>query len=152
MEKTPISRKLFIIAIALILLASFMSMLQCSDPQARISELNKEVLELHDSSMVKMDAIYDQVDQLRSQKEKLELDTLGEHQQAIVEILDAIVALEAADEGMMAWMRTYEPPAKEAPPKEAEMALNEYKTSILQVDQDIDKSLENAEQILAKYQ
>lgn len=125
-------------------------MIACSDSGQEVKDLNEVVLDLHDSSMVKMDAIYDQMARLRKAKESLAADSLNPSTELQAEIMQALGQLQAADDGMMDWMNDYKAPDKEAPAEESLKYLKEQKKSIEEVDLNIDNSLKNGENVLIK--
>lgn len=126
------------------------ALLGCQDAHKKVADLNNEVLEAHDSSMVKMDAVYLQVSQLRKVEQALAADSLSDPA-ARHEVLEAITDLNRADEGMMDWMRNYQVPDKEADPQSTLQYLNGQMEAIVKVDQDLDASLARGQAVLDKY-
>lgn len=102
---------------------------------------------VHDSSMVKMDAIYTQISQLRKLQETGE-DTVAIDQAWNEKVLTAITDLRKADDGMMDWMANYKAPEKGADVDESMAYLEVEMKSITEVDLEIDKSLKNGQSVL----
>ena len=125
----------------------------CIDKAAQVADLNREVLEIHDTAMVKMDAIYDRISALRKlEKEFAPTDSTAGNPAAQGEVLDAIAQLQRADDAMMDWMRDYHPPVEEDPADSSLAYLEAQKISIVQVDEQIDESLAHGKEILNKHE
>ncbi len=120
----------------------------CSNPRQKVVELQEEVMVIHDSSMVKMDAIYTQIAQLRKLQEAVSGDNANPDSLLNDEILSAITDLRKADDGMMDWMANYKAPTEEADIEESMQYLEAEMERIKEVDREIDKSLENGQTIL----
>lgn len=139
----PMKRYLILLIIPFVLFA-------CDDPRQKVIELQEEVMEIHDSSMVKMDAIYTQISQLRKLHEQVAGDSLNPNPDLSERILDAITDLKKADDGMMDWMAKYRAPAEDADIEESMQYLEVEKKNIVEVDLRIDESLENGQTLLDK--
>ncbi len=119
-----------------------------NDPWTKVTALNDEVMDIHDSSMVKMDAIYDRISALREIEKGVDPDGANENNAVRESVLEAIGRLQKADDAMMDWMRYYQPPEKEAPVDSTMAYLEKQKESIISVDVQIDESLNYADEIL----
>jgi hypothetical protein len=133
------------LAFAVLLTLGFAS---CMESGKEVENLQSEVLELHDTAMVKTDAIYAMIDNLKELKGVAETDSLNPSPMLIVQILDGITQLRKADDAMMDWMANFETVEKDAPVDESLAYLQQQKTSILEVDSLIDNSLKNGREIL----
>lgn len=130
-----------------LLLFSFVG---CENLQQQVIDLNVEVLEAHDSSMVKMDAIYAKVSALRKVEKRLSADSINPQDDLKSEILAALAQLQSADDAMMDWMADYKAPEKDADPKPTLEYLHQQMESIRSVDAEMDGSIEEANRILEK--
>lgn len=119
----------------------------CNDPWEKVVKLEEEVMVVHDSSMVKMDAIYTQISQLRKLQEAGE-DTVDVDQAWNEKVLGAIADLRRADDGMMDWMANYKAPEKGADVEESTTYLEVEMKKITEVDLEIDESLKNGQSVL----
>ena len=109
--------------------------------------LKDEVMAIHDEVMPKMG----QIIALKSQLSKV-LKTLEEAAEPVNEerkkaIQEIIEELEAADNGMMGWMRAYRP-VEEPIDEEARKYLEAEKVKITKVKNDMLTSIENAQNLL----
>lgn len=120
----------------------------CADSGKEVETLQGEVLELHDSTMVKMDAIYTMIDDLKEMKGVAETDSVNPQPALIVQVLDAITQLRKADDAMMDWMANFEGVEKDAPKEESMAYLKGQKASIMEVDDMINNSLKNGAELL----
>ena len=86
------------------------SLLSCgnhkAELEAEVKELSKQVMATHDSVMPKMDDIFFLSKQLIALKSDSLLDSVRKNQ-----MITHIADLDSAGEGMLRWMRTYNPPA-----------------------------------------
>lgn len=126
---------------------SLLGMAACSpSPQKKVEVLQQEVLDLHDSAMAKMGALYTERKELTYLKDSVVTgDTAVQRQLA-----QQIEALVQADEHMMQWMRAYRNPEGKQP-EEALLYLQAEKTKIEQVRQEIDQTLRASDSLAAKY-
>lgn len=134
----------------LLSLLTVMLLFGCENKQQQVKDLNTEVMDIHDSAMVKMDAIYAQISKLRQAEELVAGDSAGPDAELEAEVAKSIGMLQAADDGMMDWMAAYEPPQEDADPDRNLRYLKEQKRSIISVAEDIDLSLEYAREVLSK--
>lgn len=135
---------------SLIILLLLLNFTSCDNSEQQVKDLNAEVLDLHDSSMVKMDAIYDQMARLRKADKVLSADSLNSDSLLKNEIMQALSQLQQADNGMMDWMSEYQPPEKDVAAEENLNYLEDQKKKIIEVDVNIDNSLKNGENVLKK--
>ena len=105
------------------------------------TNLEAEVMAIHDEVMPKMGAIHVAKKGLRKVLAKIENDSLKP------EILALISDLESADEGMMSWMHKWDVPSTD--PEKTEY-LKKEKDKITKVKVDMLLSLENAHTYLSK--
>ena len=104
--------------------------------------LYDEVMKVHDEVMPKMDNIYKLKGQL---KEKID-NTPGLADEKKKEIEGIILRLDSASEGMMVWMRKFNPPADTVVGEEqAKEYLEGEMEKIKKVRDDVRKALEEAE-------
>lgn len=120
----------------------------CAEKGQAVEDLQAEVLELHDSAMVKMDAMYVMIDNLKEVKGVAETDSVNPQPALVIGLLDAITQLRRADDAMMDWMANFETVEKDAPEEESLQYLNQQKASIQEVDVMIDNSLNNGSKLL----
>ncbi len=129
-------RPLSLILLAIVLLTS----LSCRNKVSKNQQLYDEVMSIHDEVMPKMDNLYRKKMAL---KEKLanNPDLSDEEKQQT----NALIArLDSAGEGMMAWMREFEPiPDSEGEDKAREYLENEM-VKIKKVRDDINSILSEA--------
>ncbi|MEJ2004178.1 MAG: hypothetical protein P8X57_04265 [Cyclobacteriaceae bacterium] len=110
----------------------------CSSESER---LHNEVMAIHDEVMPRMDDIM---------KEKARLTVLMEETDdsiRIVQIRTAMAELEAADEGMMQWMRQFSPEEYESSEEELTGYYEQEKVRIEEVRTNMLNALENSESI-----
>lgn len=134
----------------LLALLSIVTLTGCENGQQKLQDKHLEVMEVHDVAMAKMDQIYDQISDLRTEHKQLKMVDSAGNVGAMEEVMDAIVALQKADDGMMDWMAAYQTPAEGAPVEETLVYLNGQMKEIEQVAVDIDASLENGAALLTK--
>lgn len=125
-------------------------LLSCGNSRQEVADLEEEVMAIHDSSMVKMDAIYNRISKLKKANDALEADSTQPNEALSAEITAAMADLRSADDAMMDWMAAYKAPTEDAPAEESIVYLEAEKISITQVDQQIDASIEQADRILSK--
>ena len=103
--------------------------------------LYDEVMKVHDEVMPKMDNIYKLKGQL---KEKL-ANTPGMADEKKQEIEGIILRLDSASEGMMVWMRKFNPLPDSVGEEQAKEYLEGEMEKIKKVRDDVRKALEEAE-------
>ena len=136
--------KPFVAALSLVLLLA-----ACTDRYKQVEELQTEVLDLHDTTMLKMDALYTTLDRLKPLRDSLSSDSMSPSAQ-LDEVVEAMTMLRKADDAMMDWMAEFKPVEKDDPIEESIAYLEEQKKSIIEVDRQMDESMENGERVLAK--
>jgi len=124
--------------------------LSCGNAGQQVADLEEEVMAIHDSSMVKMDAIYTRISKLKKAGAALEADSTQSNEARKGEIMSAMADLRSADDAMMDWMAAYKAPTEDAPADESILYLEAEKISITKVDQQIDASIEQADRVLSK--
>lgn len=120
----------------------------CDNSAHQVAELEEEVMAIHDSSMVKMDAIYSRISQLKKATAAIQADSTQPDDGRNNNIIEAMVDLRSADDAMMDWMAAYKAPAKDAPAEESISYLEAEKISITKVNQQIDTSIDQADKVL----
>ena len=105
-------------------------------------KLYEEVMAVHDDVMPKMDDIYKLK---RKLKEQLSSDNLASDRRKA--IADAIKNLDTASEGMMEWMRNFNPLPDSAGQEKARDYLLAEKDKIQRVKDDMLKSIETAQSL-----
>ncbi len=103
--------------------------------------LYDEVMKVHDEVMPKMDDIYKLKGQL---KERID-NTPGMAEEKKKEIESIIVRLDSASEGMMIWMRKFNPLPDSLGEEQAKEYLEGEMEKIKKVREDVRKALEDAE-------
>lgn len=108
-----------------------------------VDSLRSQVLAIHDEVMPKMG-------ELRKTRMALEAlaDSIVVSDSARAETLNSLASdIAAANEGMMQWMRAYEPEF-EGTDEEIETYLNEQKIAVAKVRDDMNESLESGKEAL----
>lgn len=126
--------RLFVLLLPLFLFAA------CSGGGKSLDELHEEVMVVHDEAMLKMDAIYTAIADLR----KLDAERGSGDSLLHEQIVGAIVDLQQADDAMMDWMRAYKRPAEDAPYGDGAAYLEAELQKIHAVGAQIDSSLNQA--------
>lgn len=120
----------------------------CGDEaQKRKDALLGEVMAVHDEVMPKMGDLRKTAKTLQAKADSLEGLTEGDFEAQIIELRNAAEAIEAANEGMMTWMRQFEAPDNEAPVEEVIAYLTEQKEKIDQVKKQMLESLEQGQEL-----
>ncbi|HEY9487346.1 MAG TPA: hypothetical protein VIQ51_03395 [Chryseosolibacter sp.] len=120
----------------LIILLTFISFVACQQKQA----LYNEVMEVHDEVMPKLNDLYKAKTSLQT---RLAMPGLGESEKA--EINNKIARIDSASEGMMVWMRQFNPPADSSEIEEARTYLESELVKVKKVRQDILEALAAAQ-------
>lgn len=120
---------------ALFLLASVLFAAGCQEKSNQ--ELYEEVMAVHDEVMPKMNDIYRAKNSLRKQ---LEAPGLSETEQE--RIRHKIAQLDSADEGMMVWMRKFDPIPDSLGEEKARQYLEDQLVKVKEVKENILKALE----------
>ena len=135
-----------------LLFAGTIVLTSCNDPWEEVNYLQEKVMEVHDSSMVKMDVIYQTQKGLKKLIAVDSGDSLGVDQTVKETIHQALVELDEADAAMFAWMAQYEVPNPEKYTSEtATQYLYEQLISIFAVDQKMDTAIVQGKQLLDQY-
>ncbi|MEM7037853.1 MAG: hypothetical protein AAF570_12795 [Bacteroidota bacterium] len=103
-----------------------------------------EVMEVHDTAMLKMELIYNQISELKKIEERLKKEGEDANKSALEKVNSAINKLQAADDAMMDLMHNYRMPDESTPEKESLRYLDEQKVIITEVDQKMDESIDHA--------
>jgi hypothetical protein len=103
--------------------------------------LYDEVMKVHDEAMPKMNDIYNWKEKLKS---KLQADTLSQERKQ--ELESAIHRLDSASDGMMVWMRQFDPPADSINKERAREYLENEMEKVKVVKEEILQSLQKAEE------
>ncbi len=112
-----------------------------------LSALKDEVMAVHDEAMAKMGEMQTLESDIKTHLSGLDS---AENASIIEEGMQKVQALSQASEGMMQWMRNYEPPSSETPQAEAEAYLQQQKEAVTKVQEAIDQSLEEAKAFLTQ--
>ena len=110
-------------------------------------QIRDEIYAIHDDVMPKTSEIHRLKRQLKKFPDQNVADPVVKKQ-----ILETVVILEKADEGMMSWMNSFKEPAKLRKAKTHEeimVYLDEEKAKISQVRSDMLNSIETAKALLA---
>lgn len=97
-----------------------------------VAQKRSEVMAVHDAIMPKMGALMNLKKQLREKASVLDSTNIA-HEEQFDSIQLSIEQLEAADEAMMQWMRTYKDPAGSISDNEAIAYLKQKEQEILKV-------------------
>lgn len=103
-------------------------------------ELYDEVMRIHDEVMPKLDDIY----KLKTAK-KTRLEMPGLPEQERLQIQNDIARLDSASEGMMVWMRKFDPIADSVDEDKARAYLETELEKVKQVREDILEALQSAQ-------
>jgi hypothetical protein len=102
--------------------------------------LYDEVMDVHDEVMPKMDDIYKLKEKLK--KQLAEAPTMVEEKKKDLE--KTILQLDSASEGMMVWMRNFNPIPDSLGEEKARKYLEEQKAKVTKVKEDMLKAIEEA--------
>lgn len=102
--------------------------------------LYDEVMDVHDEVMPKMDDIYKLKEKLK--KQLAEAPTMVEEKKKDLE--ETILQLDSASEGMMVWMRNFNPIPDSLGEEKARKYLEEQKVKVTKVKEDMLKAIEEA--------
>ena len=117
----------------------------CTDQQTELQKLNDEVIRIHDDVMPKVADI----NRVKRKLKVIENDsTLNETQ--VLDIRNQILFLTKAEEGMSKWMAEYKAPGKEMDFEAAMEHLNNEKTKISEVRDEMLSSLKTGTALLKK--
>lgn len=130
------------IAYLLVVAFAFMS---CSNDRAKIESLEQEVLELHDDVMAKMGDLAKFEEALAKQMADTtsSLDSLGK-----IELDSTRARVLRAHQGMLNWMRQYNPPAIEKDKEAAQAYFEEQKEKMSRLRDLTNQSIEEAKSII----
>lgn len=131
--------------IAIFVLSLPLLLSSCDSPKAKEEALAKQVLELHDEVMPKMQDMMRLRKELKKQKSTLDSTSL---ENATIDTL--ILNLENADKGMMDWMHNYNGGQNLYTHEEVMNYLEAEKEKMAKVKIDTDKSMEAATKYLNK--
>tara|TARA_Y100000782_G_C10186320_1_gene266823 strand:- start:5083 stop:5571 length:489 start_codon:yes stop_codon:yes gene_type:complete len=117
----------------------------CSDPQKEeMTQLQKDVIAVHDEVMPKMSTIEDLKASLDGIITEKEADTANVDSVTITLAREQIAHLEEAHNGMMDWMAGFELPEKDAPVDETIEYLKGQKTSVTAMADQMKSAIEEA--------
>jgi hypothetical protein len=105
--------------------------------------LYDEVMDVHDEVMPKMDDIYKLKEKLK--KQLAEAPTMVEEKKKDLE--KTILQLDSASEGMMVWMRNFNPIPDSLGEEKARKYLEEQKIKVTKVKEDMLKAIEEAKAV-----
>lgn len=101
-------------------------------------KLYNEVMQVHDEVMPKMNDLYKAKNSLQT---RLKLPGLPEQERKEIEI--KIAHIDSASEGMMVWMRQFDPPADSLGEEKARAYLENELVKVKKVREDILEALES---------
>lgn len=116
--------------------------------EAETDEIYREVMEIHDEVMPKMQDIMNLKEKMR-----IKIDSMassGVDQSAIDKMEKMITQLDEADEAMMNWMRNFNTDYEEMSKEEITNYLNEQKEEITEVKDQMQTAIKEAESMLAE--
>lgn len=127
-----------------------LSVFSCQNPQQEeIKTLKSNAIELHDAVMPRMGEISELSSQLKAFREQLLSDTTDSATAVRVTISKQIETLDAAYEGMMEWMNTYEPGFENEHSADSSIAYyTKQKEAINTVKSNIEESIDEAGKLL----
>jgi hypothetical protein len=102
-------------------------------------ELYEQVMAVHDEVMPKMDDLY----KLKRELQQLQSDSTAVPDDQRQALGDAIIKIDSASEGMMVWMREFDPP-KELAEADLKKYLLEQMEKVKRVREDILEALKSA--------
>jgi hypothetical protein len=103
-------------------------------------ELYDDVMDIHDEVMPKMDDIYKLKERLK--KKLADTPNIADDKRQEIEAL--ITRLEDSSEGMMVWMRTFDPLPDSLGEEKARKYLEEQKEKVTKVKEDMLQAIEDA--------
>jgi archaellum component FlaC len=106
-------------------------------------ELYDDVMDIHDEVMPKMDDIYKLKEKLKNQL--TDAPNMAEEKRREIETI--ISRLEAASEGMMVWMRNFNPLPDSLGEEKARKYLEEQKEKVTKVKEDMLGAIEDAKEM-----
>jgi len=110
------------------------------EEQSANQGLYEEVMNVHDEVMPKMDDIYKLKEQLKKQLEA----TPGMVDEKKRDLENTILQLDSASEGMMVWMRNFDPIPDSLGEEKARKYLEEQKEKVNKVKEDMLQAIEEA--------
>jgi hypothetical protein len=110
------------------------------DEKSPNQSLYDEVMKVHDEVMPKMDDIYKLKEKLK--KQLADAPAMVEEKKKDVE--KTILQLDSASEGMMVWMRNFNPIPDSLGEEKARKYLEEQKVKVTKVKEDMLKAIEEA--------
>lgn len=113
-------------------------------------ELGKTVMKIHDEVMPKMDEIYQLQKKLDVVLVEVEADSVLSDAIPMEVVREVLKNLEAANEGMMGWMRGYKYPKDDMAQEEAMKYLNNEKVKIEEVGKNTNDAIAAAKELLEK--
>lgn len=142
-----------LLGLALFFLLSYF-FISCSvnEEKEREQAMKKEIMDIHDNLMPKMDDIMKLKSELKERKETLANDTSiidsTIHAKTIQQTDSLIHALDNADESMMDWMRNYDALTEDMSHEENMEYLLEEKAKIEEVRLEMLSSIKEAQNVL----
>lgn len=107
----------------------------------KAAELETEVIEIHDLAMAKMGEVAYLVDTLSTILSHIEMSDSLPDSAFIAQLKTCIQDMETADEGMMNWMRNYNPPSEEMAVEDKLAYLKEEKKKVTEVQKQFETSI-----------
>jgi len=118
-----------------------------SAPSSEVEALHNEIMATHDAVMPKTSDIHKQLKKLK----KLKKD-IPQNNTSFIKMIDKVIAdLDDADEKMMMWMKQYKKPDFNDKSVETMNDLNMFKDRIEVVKNNINSSLEKADQLESRF-
>jgi len=118
-----------------------------SAPSSEVEALHNEIMATHDAVMPKTSDIHKQLKKLK----KLKKD-IPQNNTSFIKMIDKVIAdLDDADEKMMMWMKQYKKPDFKDKSVETMNDLNMFKDRIEVVKNNINSSLEKADQLESRF-
>ncbi|MEM7658469.1 MAG: hypothetical protein AAF399_20240 [Bacteroidota bacterium] len=121
-------------------------LMACGESSNPVAELQKQVMAVHDEVMPKMGELAQLEKQLRDEYQSISQEAQPDSARMEV-LLDHVSSLKNANEGMMVWMREYNPELKDLSETNAVIYLKEEMEKVEQVKADMINSLEAAQAI-----
>ncbi len=106
-------------------------------------QLYDEVMSVHDEVMPRMDDLYKLKEQLK--KQIASSPEMAEDQKKKIESI--IIQLDSASEGMMVWMRNFDPLPDSLGEEKARTYLEEQKVKVTKVKEDMLKAIDEAQML-----
>lgn len=123
----------------------------CADENKKlVNDLHQKVMDVHDEVMPKMGALMKYKKDLKTKVEELTTTGLEENKDKIVELTEAIEALDNSHEDMMSWMREFDNDFEGKVHEDVMEYLNDQMNKIEGVGKATNEAIKRAEALMAE--